>query len=56
MSGCKTAGGACKCKRCTNGWHSRRHENAQPQIEARERYQAQRGPDARRRRAQERAR
>lgn len=36
------------------GYHSRKHSTSQPHEEARERYQAERGPDARQRKADER--
>lgn len=36
------------------GWHSRRHRTREAQDDARERYHAERGPVARRRKAQER--
>jgi hypothetical protein len=35
-------------------WHSRRHETREAQDQARKRYQAARGKDARRRRAEDR--
>jgi hypothetical protein len=36
------------------GWHSRRHRTDAEHVAARERYQAEHGPAARRRKAQER--
>lgn len=37
------------------GWHSCRHQTREAQDAAREKYQRERGPEARRRRATERA-
>ena len=41
----------CPCSRCQKGWYSRRHETRAAQDAARERYQATRGKEARKRRA-----
>ncbi len=44
-----------KCKRCTDNWYSRRHQTREAQDAAREKYQSERGPKARKRRANERS-
>jgi hypothetical protein len=41
----------CPCKRCTEGWYSRRHPTKDAQDAARVAWQESRGPDARRNRA-----
>lgn len=48
---CKTPGDKCVCRRCRDGWYSRRHKTRDAQDAARAAYQAQRGPAARRARA-----
>jgi hypothetical protein len=55
MGHCKRKSKTCPCNRCQKGWWSRRHETREAQDAARERYQAERGPVARKRRAEERA-
>jgi hypothetical protein len=55
MGHCKSNAKNCPCNRCAKGWWSRRHETREAQDAASEKYQHERGPAARKRRAEERA-
>ncbi len=53
-NGCKSTAKNCPCNRCKKGWYSRRHETREAHDAATAKYKEERGPEARKRRAEER--